>query len=76
MYLNADTILLFINSEVFDDIKALISARLPVLAQNDVSGRKCCLYCVDLLLLMTNMKSRMGFRLAPRSMILDDLELL
>ena len=28
------------------------------------------------LLLMTNMKSHMGFRLAPRSMTLDDLELL
>jgi len=27
------------------------------------------------LLLMTNMKSHMGFRLAPRSMTLDDLEL-
>jgi len=25
---------------------------------------------------MTNMKSNMGFRLAPRSMTLDDLELL
>jgi len=25
---------------------------------------------------MTNMKSHMGFRLAPRSMTLDDLELL
>jgi len=28
------------------------------------------------LLLMTNMKSHMGYRLAPRSMTLDDLELL
>jgi len=25
---------------------------------------------------MTNMKSHMGFRLAPRSMTLDDIELL
>jgi len=31
---------------------------------------------LHLLLLTTNMKSHMGFRLAPRSMTLDDLELL
>jgi len=29
-----------------------------------------------MLLLMTNMKSHMGFPLTPRSMILDDFELL